>query len=244
MKILFLDLETSPNLAHVWGLWNQNISIDKLVSTTEVICFGARWHGGKKVVFKSVHHHGKKEMLDTLHELMHEADVVVGWNSRDFDSKHVRREFLENGYLPPSPWKDLDLMQVVKSQFRMPSNKLDYVAQKLGVGAKVKHSGFQLWLDCMAGKGAAWKEMKTYQIQDVNLLVDLYEILKPWIKNGPHYALHNLDASGCRNCGSQQLQRRGFAKTASSVYQRYQCQACGSWQRDTTALATTAMRAL
>jgi hypothetical protein len=96
----------------------------------------------------------------------------------------------------------------------------------------------------MAGKGAAWKEMKTYQIQDVNLLVDLYEILKPWIKNGPHYALHNLDASGCRNCGSQQLQRRGFAKTASSVYQRYQCQACGSWQRDTTALATTAMRAL
>ena len=27
MKILFLDLETSPNLAHVWGLWQQNVAI-------------------------------------------------------------------------------------------------------------------------------------------------------------------------------------------------------------------------
>lgn len=244
MKTLFLDLETSPNLAHVWGLWGQNISIDKLVSTTEVICFGARWHGSKTVVFRSVHHHGKKEMLDELHRLTDEADVIIGWNSQDFDSKHIRREFLENGYLPPSPWKDLDLMRVVKAQFRMPSNKLDYVAQKLGVGAKVKHSGFQLWLDCMAGKKKAWSEMKTYQIQDVNLLVDLYEILKPWIKNGPNYALHNSLESGCRNCGSSKLERRGFARTASATYQRYQCKACGSWQRDSKSLDTTEMRAI
>lgn len=244
MKTLFLDLETSPNLAHVWGLWNQNITIDKLVSTTEVICFGARWDGRNNVVFKSVHHHGKKAMLDELHRLMDEADVVIGWNSQDFDSKHIRREFLENGYLPPSPWKDLDLMRVVKSQFRMTSNKLDYVAQKLGVGAKVKHSGFQLWLDCMEGKRAAWKEMKEYQIQDVNLLVDLYDILKPWIKNGPNHALHDGEEHGCRNCGSQKLQRRGFARTGTATYQRYQCQACGTWQRDTNKLATTEMRAI
>jgi hypothetical protein len=62
-----------------------------------------------------------------------------------------------------------------------PSNKLDYVAQKLDVGAKVKHSGFSLWLRCMDGDKKAWKEMKEYQIQDVNLLVDLYDILLPWL---------------------------------------------------------------
>jgi hypothetical protein len=55
------------------------------------------------------------------------------------------------------------------------------VAQKLGVGAKVKHSGFQLWIDCMAGNDKAWREMKKYQIQDVELLDNLYNVLLPWL---------------------------------------------------------------
>jgi hypothetical protein len=32
----------------------------------------------------------------------------------------------------------------------------------------------------MEGDKKAWKEMKEYQIQDVNLLVDLYHELLPW----------------------------------------------------------------
>jgi hypothetical protein len=82
---------------------------------------------------------------------------------------------------PPSPVKDLDLMSVTKANFLFPSNKLDYVAQKLGVGAKVKHSGFKLWINCMEGDAKSWVEMKKYQIQDVNLLAELYEILTPWL---------------------------------------------------------------
>jgi hypothetical protein len=244
MKILFLDLETSPNLAHVWGLWQQNVSIGQLVSSTEVICFGARWNNTDKVIFKSQYHHGKEAMLKEMHRLLTEADVVIGWNSASFDTKHMMREFLEAGMLPPAPYKDLDLMRVVKSQFRLPSNKLDYVSQLLHVGAKVKHSGFDLWLDCMAGKKSAWVEMKEYQIQDVNLLVDLYEILKPWIKNGPHSALHDGIEDGCRNCSGTNLQRRGYSKTSSATYQRFQCQDCGSWQRGSKSITTTTMRAI
>ena len=231
MKVLFLDLETSPNLAYVWGLWQQNVAITQMVNSTEVICFGARWGDSKKVIFKSIHHDGKKAMLDALHELMEEADVLVGWNSQAFDSKHIKREFVENGYLPPSPYKELDLMRVVKSQFKFPSNKLDYVSQKLGVGAKVKHSGFQLWIDCMAGDKKAWKEMKEYQIQDVNLLLDLYDILQPWIKNHPNRALHDGNPDGCSNCASSNLERRGVTRTVSHTYQRYQCRDCGKWMR-------------
>ena len=238
MKVLFLDLETSPNLAYVWGLWDQNVAINQIVDSTEVLCFGARWLGEKKVHFKSVHHHGKKEMLDALHELMEEADVLVGWNSQAFDSKHIKREFLENGYLPPSPYKELDLMRVVRSQFKFPSNKLDYVAQTLGVGAKVKHSGFDLWIRCMAGENKAWKEMKEYQIQDVNLLLDLYDILLPWIKNGPHAGLHS-DIDGCPNCASTNLERRGVTRTVSATYQRYQCRDCGKWMRGGKQIAKT-----
>lgn len=180
MKILMLDIETTPMQVYAWGLWDQNITIDQIIKPTEMLCFGARWYGKKNVIFKSVHHDGKQAMLEELHALMEEADILVGWNSAAFDHKHINREFIENGMLPPSPVKDLDLMSVTKANFQFPSNKLDYVAQKLGVGAKVKHSGFQLWLDCMAGDDKAWKEMKKYQLQDVNLLIDLYDILAPW----------------------------------------------------------------
>jgi uncharacterized protein YprB with RNaseH-like and TPR domain len=180
MKILLLDIETTPMQVYAWGLWDQNISIDQIIKSTEMLCFGARWLDGKKVIFKSVHHDGKKEMLKELHKLMDEADLLVGWNSAAFDHKHINREFLENKMSPPSPTKDLDLMSITKANFLFPSNKLDYVAQKLDVGAKVKHSGFKLWIRCMAGDKKAWKEMKEYQIQDVNLLVDLYHELLPW----------------------------------------------------------------
>ena len=181
MKILLLDIETTPMQVYAWGLWDQNIGIDQIIKSSEILCFGARWMGQKKVIFKSSFHDGKENMLEELHSLMEEADVLVGWNSAAFDHKHINREFLEAGMTPPSPTKDLDLMSVVKSNFLFPSNKLDYVAQKLGVGAKVKHSGFSLWIICMEGDKKAWEEMKKYQIQDVNLLVDLYDILNPWL---------------------------------------------------------------
>lgn len=231
MKILFLDLETTPNLAHVWGLWNQNIAITQLVTPTEVICFGARWYGSKQVIFKSIHHDGQKAMLDEMHRVLDEADIVIGWNSQSFDIKHMNREFIQHGYQPPSPHKDLDLMRVVKQQFKFPSNKLDYVSQILGVGKKTQHTGFQLWLDCMAGDDKAWRLMKRYQIQDVNLLVDLYEYLKPWIKNGPNIAAYLELPNGCRNCGSNNLHRRGRHVTGKGVYQRFHCRECGTWNR-------------
>jgi uncharacterized protein YprB with RNaseH-like and TPR domain len=181
MKILMLDIETTPMQVYTWGLWDQNIGINQIIKSTEMMCFGAKWQGSKKVTFKSVHHDGKQAMLEALHAMMEEADALVGWNSAAFDHKHIKREFLENGMTPPSVVKDLDLMSIVKANFKFPSNKLDYVAQQLGVGAKVKHSGFDLWIDCMAGDDKAWREMKKYQIQDVVLLEELYKVLLPWL---------------------------------------------------------------
>lgn len=244
MKILFLDIETTPNLAYVWGLWDQNVGLNQLVSSTEMLCFGARWYGEKKVIFKSQHHDGKEAMLQEVHRLLDEADVLIGWNSASFDSKHLKRELIEAGMLPPSPYRDLDLMRVVKSQFKFPSNKLDYVSQTLGVGQKVKHSGFELWLKCMAGDDKAWREMKKYQLQDVNLLVDLYEKLKPWIKNHPSTALVNGQPEGCVVCGSSDLEPRGLAHTNTSSYKRYRCKSCGKWQRGSTAVKGSTNRSI
>jgi uncharacterized protein YprB with RNaseH-like and TPR domain len=241
MKILFLDIETTPMTAHTWGLWGQDISLKQILASTEVMCFGAKWYGKKQVVFKSVHHHGKQEMLEEIHRLMSEADAVVGWNSAAFDVKHLNREFLEAGMKPPAPHKDLDLMKVVKAKFKFPSNKLDYVAQKLGVGAKVKHSGFDLWIQCMAGNNKAWAEMKKYQIQDVELLVDLYEILLPWIESHPNVGLYEEIEGACANCGSTSLTQDGIHVGLTASYERFQCDDCGKWLKSTKSIETAKM---
>lgn len=244
MKILFLDLETSPMTAHTWGLWQQNVSIQQILDSTEVMCFGARWHGTRKVIFKSVHHDGKEGMLRVLHDLMNEADVLVGWNSAQFDHKHIKREFLEAGMLPPSPTKDVDLMRVAKQNFRFPSYKLDYVSQRLGVGAKVKHSGFELWIKCMAGDDKAWREMKRYQLQDVNLLVDLWEKFLPWIKGLNVPAFVDDDDAACTNCGGHDMKRRGYEVLTSGKYQKFQCNGCGKWLRGKSAVTSTTLRGI
>ena len=55
MKILILDIETSPHTGFHWGLFQQNISIGQLIESSTVLCWAAKWLGEKKVHFSSVY---------------------------------------------------------------------------------------------------------------------------------------------------------------------------------------------
>lgn len=241
-KILMLDLETSPHLGHVWSLWNNNIGLNQLMESGEVICFGARWTHEESVEFRSVHHDGKDVMLQRAWDLLNEADAVLGWNSKGFDMKHLNREFIEAGITPPSPVHHLDLMLESKSLFKFPSQKLDYVAQTLGVGSKVQHEGHTLWVKCMQGDDEAWERMREYQEQDVNILFGVYEKMLPWLEKHPNVGLFSGEAEVCPNCGSDKLTPNGFTTTTASVFQRYQCKKCGKWSRASKRSGTTGMR--
>ena len=77
MKILLLDIETSPNTAHVWGLWQQNVSINQLMESSYVLCYAAKWLNGDDVFFDSVHKSKPKAMLKGIHALLESADAVI-----------------------------------------------------------------------------------------------------------------------------------------------------------------------
>jgi hypothetical protein len=232
MKILLMDLETSPMTALVWGLWDQNISPNHIIDSSYVLCYAAKWLKSDEVFFDSVHKSKPKAMLKGIHKLLEEADVVIHYNGRRFDIPVINKEFLLHKFNPPAPYKQIDLLQVVKSNFKFPSNKLDYVSQRLGLGKKVEHEGMSLWTKCMNGDKDAWKRMEEYNIQDVVLLESLYDNLLPWIKNAPNRNLYQ-DITGCPTCGSTHLQKRGTAVSTTGSYQRYQCRDCGSWSQGT-----------
>lgn len=231
MRILLLDIETAPNLAHVWGLWQQNVGLPQLMESGYTLCWAAKWLGEKQVFFGSIRD-GKKKMIREIHKLINEADALVHYNGNKFDVPTLNKDFILNGLPPPSPTKQIDLLRVVKQKFRFPSNKLAYVAPALGIGSKVDHSGHELWVRCMAGDEAAWKVMQKYNMQDTKLLEKLFDKLQPWIRGLPNAGLYNPDNSEvCPKCGSETFQRRGMEHTATCSYQRFKCCKCHGWFR-------------
>lgn len=245
-RILMYDLECAPANGDFWGLFDQNIGINQVKVQPYILSFAARWYGSKKVIFKDVHHDGRTGMLEALHAAIDEADAVCGWNSTGFDDKWANGEFAKEGMAPPSPVKKIDLMLQLRAKMRFLSNKLDYVSQEIfGLEGKKSTGGHELWTACMAGDETAWRKMKSYNIQDVNLLVDIFDRALPWLTI-PNPALHDDDISGCPRCGSDNYQSRGSAPTATGRYPRFQCNECGGWFKGKKVIvgSTTEFRAL
>lgn len=233
MRVLTLDIETSPNLAHVWGLFKQNVSLAQLMESTRVISFAAKWEDESRVFFFSDFHDGHETMISAAWDLLDQADVVVHYNGTSFDIPHLRREFLLLNLDPPSPFKEVDLLKIIRAEFNFPSNKLDYVTRALGLGGKVSHTGHDLWVRCVVlDDPKAWALMKRYNIGDVKITEQLKKRILPWAKGLPNPVLYTgSDKPVCPKCGKDTLQRRGFAYTEMSEYQRFQCQSCASWSR-------------
>lgn len=233
IKLLFLDIEISPTLAAVWGLWNQNINVDNILGNSEVLSWAAKWHGSDEVEYSSLGMTSKKNMIHEVYKLLEEADAVVTYNGNRFDLPILSQEFLMAGLTPPAPYHSIDLLQTMKRRFRGTSNKLSYWLSRLELGEKVQHRGPQLWLDCMNGDKEAFAEMEEYNIGDVVELEKLYDRVLPWIPNHPNRA-YGHEGIVCPYCESEKVQARGFTKSNNNGlrYHRFQCRnipACGGW---------------
>ena len=235
MKILLLDIETAPNSGWFWGLFKQNIAINQINKPGYTLCYSAKWLHDDEVMFDSLEWSSMPAMLRRLWRMLDEADVVVHYNGNKFDIPTLNKEFITNDLPPPSPYMNVDLYQIVRSTFKFASNKLDFICQQLGIGAKINHKGMELWYGCMEGNPEDWEVMEEYNRQDVALTEQLYHKLLPWIRSHPNHGLFTeSDIPMCPNCGSMNVQRRGLAYTRVSAYQRYYCKDCKHWSRGKT----------
>jgi DNA polymerase elongation subunit (family B)/predicted RNA-binding Zn-ribbon protein involved in translation (DUF1610 family) len=229
VRLLFVDIETAPNLATVWGLYDQNIAINQLIKPGYTLCWAAKWHKDKEIQYSSILD-GHKTMVRRIYKLLCQADAVCHYNGNKFDIPTLAKEFLLLGMTPPKPAKQIDLLQTARRRFRLASNKLDFVAQSLGLGAKLAHKGHELWLECMAKKREAFETMEAYNKQDVLLLEKVYDRLLPWIDFHPNRSVMD-DTFCCPKCGSKKYIQRGLAVQVTGRYRRYSCNDCGAWFR-------------
>jgi len=252
LKKLYLDIETSPNICYTWGLFNQNIGLEQIVKAGSTLSFAAKWEIdgeiAKSLVFKSVYHDGMEAMIESAHSLLDEADIIVHYNGINFDIPILNKEFIKLGHLPPTPYQQLDLLRSVRAKFRFASNKLDFVSQFLGLGAKHPNKGMALWTGCMDGDKESWKQMREYNIQDVELLPKLYYRLLPWISDHPNMGLYAIDKDDekaemrCTNCGSDHISHNGTETLMTQQYHRYRCGDCGTNLRGRSTILPLAVR--
>lgn len=237
LKILLVDIETSPLLSYTWGIWEQNV-----VGVKEdwyMMCFAYKWLGDKNTKAHALPEYttykknksDDKQLVSALWRLFNEADIIIGHNGDKFDIKKANARFLAHGLTPPSAYRTIDTVKVARKYFAMNSNKLNEIGKYLKIGQKIDTGGFQLWIDCMAGDLKAWDRMVKYNKQDVALLEKVYLTLRPWIKGHPNL---NVVEDGCPSCGADTLQKRGFGYTQTGTYQRFQCTTCAAWSKGLT----------
>jgi hypothetical protein len=226
-RLLCLDIETKPAQAFVWGLYDQNISLDQLISPSAPICVAAKFIGEPQKYFFADWIQGHKEMIEGIHKLISEADAVVTYNGDKFDLTKLRGEFLLAGLQPPPPVASIDLLKTIK-KFGLQSGKLAYVAPLLGVSEKVKHEGFSLWVKVMNGDKEAQQRMQEYCEGDIPPLEEMYMLLRPYIVNHPFLGTEGKNGA-CPTCNCVEIQRRGFRRTKAFLIQRLQCTSCGHW---------------
>lgn len=235
MRILHIDIETTPAQVFVWALHKQDISVDQIIRPTSVLCFSAKWDGEEEVMFYKADKQSGVEfdkMIRAAHRLLSEADAVCHFNGTTFDIPRLNQEFLRLGLPPPPPIPQIDLKKVVMNKFSMVSSKLAFVGPYLKIGEKIRNEGWPLWIGCLDGDPNSWKAMETYNKGDVILLEKLYHKVLPWIEQHPNRGLFiNTDKPACPRCGSVSLQSRGVQRGATLTYRRFQCKNCGGWCR-------------
>ncbi len=238
-KILAIDIETSPLTVYTWGLFDQNIGLNQIKEDWSILSYSAKWVGSKKIVYEDTSREDNvrndSKLLKNVWKLLNEADIVLSQNGKRFDTKKLNARFIMNRMPPPSNYKHIDTLVLAKKYFGLTSNKLEYMTDKLCIKYKKlqhkKFPGFELWSECLKGNKSAWSEMKKYNIHDVLALEELYTKIQPG-GVGIDFNLYRPEISHICNCGSRNVQRRGFEYTSVGKFQRYQCTDCGKWSKD------------
>ena len=207
-----------------------------------ILCIGYKWHGKPRVWVPSIFDYEHKGTLDdqplveAFVKVYEQADYTVAHFGTYFDLPMIKTKLLRYG-LPPLPPKPLmDTWKPARKQLRLHNNRLATLAEYLGTDAQKTPILFDQWLAAAHGSEAAMKYVKKHCRLDVLALGQVFEKLRPLFNMEPTRQLflpgdHEGEHT-CVSCGSPRLHKRGWHVAKTRKYQRYQCQACGKWQRD------------
>jgi transcriptional regulator with XRE-family HTH domain len=248
-RVLLYDLEVSAALAYTFGRFKVNLSQDNIYKEGGVIlCASYRWLGENDtyVIYskEDIANNEDISVVTKLWELFNEADAVIAHNAAAFDVKVLQGRVLINGMEPLPSVKVIDTLNMAKKHFRLPSNKLDSIAEILGLGRKLP-TGIALWAGVQEGDEESLEKMLDYCQHDTDLLHEVYMRLRSFGTasnfNASHY--YKDDKERCNICGSTDIGLTGrVTHTDVSTFAEVRCNSCGGIHRKREVLNTKEKR--
>jgi uncharacterized protein YprB with RNaseH-like and TPR domain len=236
---LFFDIETSPNIGLFWEAgYKKNITTDNIIRERAIICICYKWEDEKEVyALQWDAKQNDKRMLEQFIAVANTANELVGHNGDKFDLAWIRTRCLFHGIDMFPTYQTIDTLKVARSKFRFQSNRLNYIAEFLGLGGKIK-TEFNLWKDILLNKDkVAMEKMIKYCKKDVSLLEEVYKLLGNHIAPKTHYGVvFGQDRGSCPECGagSKELIKNNTVVTATGLTRiQYKCKVCNKFHSKT-----------
>lgn len=237
--VLSFDFESSPAKGYFFGsIWETNII--EVIEHEQILCVAYKFDDGPVKVIGQDDFKGykkgilnDKELVKFFAPLLAKADVVSGHNSDQFDIKVFNTRLLAHGLEPIPISKSFDTKRIAKSMFHLPSNKLDDIADFLGIGRKLS-THKSLWFGCEKGNEDSWKYMKKYCKIDVALQYEVLKKVLPFAKQSGDFTFINEDGITCPNplCLSKHMTKSKNKIVKGGIKIQYQCGQCGSYYTD------------
>lgn len=234
---LFFDIETSPNIGLFWEAgYKKNITTDNIIKERAIICICYKWEDEKEVY--SLNWDAKqsdKTMLTKFILVANQANEMVGHNGDKFDLAWIRTRCLFHHIDMFPTYTTIDTLKVARSKFRFQSNRLNYIAEFLGLGQKIK-TEYNLWKDILLKNDKiAMEKMIKYCKKDVTLLEQVFKALRSHMTSKTHYGvIFGEDRGSCPECGSDDLIKNNKVVTASGLTRiQYKCKSCNLYHSKT-----------
>jgi len=229
-KILFWDTEVSRAVVAGYGTkWD--FKVVKIIRPQQLMCYAYRWMGDKKARFVGRHDFKTyKEFVQSLADLLGSADIAIAHNGLQFDNKMSNTFFLQERIDPPQPFKTIDTCRVARSVFKLPSNSLRDLADFLGLEGKKDITYADLEDDYMGDSTSrrTIRLMSDYTRRDVDLLQEIYMIIRPYVKGHPIVTSYSETLDACPICAGDNIRYKGTQINRITRYKRYKCLDCGA----------------
>lgn len=239
LKILIIDIETSPIRAKLWRLGKQVVTLDQLDEDWYVMAWAAKWLGDSRIFYSDQSEvpemKNDKKSMEEVRALLLEADVVITQNGISFDLPKLMTRFFFWKLGPIKKLRQWDNLKVVRRIFGFTSNKLAHLTNTFNEEfKKLEHEEFpgrKLWDECEKRNPRAWKCMKDYNIFDVLALEEFCLKVLPW-DTSINWSVYTGGENYCV-CGSVEFVpiEGQFHYTNANRFQLFQCKDCGSWHR-------------
>lgn len=239
IKRLHLDIETSEAVARTFRIGREiELTYKQIIQEAQIIMISYKWEGSR---VKNISWIPPKDLQDytfgradrdrhiikEIAKIIREADEIVGHNLDRFDWRWINGRALLFGIDMPQEVITVDTLKIARKHFRLSSNRLDYLAQILGVGGKTDTGGLELWHNVENGDKKALSKMIRYCNNDVVILEKVFNKLKPYIKNK---ITLSKDRVRCAECNIPMVRQRERMLVSGAKKVVLKCNKCGKYK--------------